>query len=79
MSLRNLLLVPIVLFPIFLISQVQVNHTITAQNAVNNILLGSGVTAENITFSGDQNQIGSFSSNGSNMPISAGVVIGQCH
>ena len=32
----------------------------TAANLVNNILLGQGVSAANITFSGNPNQIGFF-------------------
>ncbi len=57
-------------------AQIVVDPTVSAQNAVNNILLGSGVEALNITFSGDTNQIGSFLSNGSNMPINSGVIMG---
>jgi len=64
------------LWVICLSAQIQVDPTITAEDAVNNILLGAGVQAENITFSGDLNQIGSFVSNGSNMPIDSGLVLG---
>jgi len=64
-------------FSFFLsISQIQVDPTVTAEDAVNNILLGAGVVAQNITFSGDLDQIGSFDSNSSNMPIGEGVIMG---
>ncbi len=60
----------------FSYSQIQVDNSVDAEDAVNNILLGAGVNAFNITFSGDDNQIGSFNSNGSNVPLSSGIILG---
>lgn len=63
-------------FSVHSISQIIVDQTVTPEDAVNNILIGSGIVAQNITFSGDLNQIGSFEANGSNVPISEGVILG---
>jgi gliding motility-associated-like protein len=56
-------------------AQLVVDATVTPQQAVENILLGEGVIATNITFSGDQDQIGSFNSQNSNIPIATGVIM----
>jgi len=63
-------------FCLFSYSQIQVDNTVNENDAVNNILLGAGVEAFNITFSGDSNQIGSFNSNGSSVPINSGIILG---
>lgn len=73
---KCLLVLLVILFSTQVNSQIIVDQTVTPEDAVNNILLGSGVTAENITFSGDLNQIGSFSANGSNVPLGEGVILG---
>ncbi len=56
-------------------AQLIVDNTVNAEDAVQTILLGEGVEAFNITFSGDANQVGSFNSANSNIPVTTGVVI----
>ncbi|PJB14657.1 MAG: hypothetical protein CO118_07375 [Flavobacteriales bacterium CG_4_9_14_3_um_filter_32_8] len=62
-------------------AQITVSNTVPYNNAtylVNNVLLGSGVTASNITFSGQSAQIGVFHGglNGApNLGIDSGIVI----
>ncbi|MFT5010339.1 MAG: gliding motility-associated-like protein [Pseudomonadales bacterium] len=73
---KCLLVLLVISFSAHVNSQIIVDQTVTPEDAVNNILLGSGVIAENITFSGDLNQIGSFSANGSNVPLGEGVILG---
>ena len=55
--------------------QLVIDNGLTPVQAVENILLGNGVEAFNITFSGDQNQIGSFNSNNSNIGIGNGMIL----
>lgn len=57
-------------------AQLIVDETVTPEQAVEDILIGDGVQISNITFSGDANQIGSFNSENSNIPLPEGVVIG---
>jgi gliding motility-associated-like protein len=57
-------------------AQLTIDNAINANAAVQNVLLGSGVTASNITFQGDNAQIGGFTCNGCGLGISNGVVIG---
>lgn len=61
-------------------AQLIVDNTVTPEQAVLDILLGEGVDAFNITYSGDQNQIGSFDSSNSNILISDGMMMatGDC-
>ena len=73
---KCLLVLLVISFSAHVNSQIIVDQTVTPEDAVNNILLGSGVIAENITFSGDLNQIGSFIANGSNVPLGEGVILG---
>ena len=73
---KCLLVLLVISFSAHVNSQIIVDQTVTPEDAVNNILLGSGVIAENITFSGDLNQIGSFNANGSNVPLGEGVILG---
>jgi gliding motility-associated-like protein len=47
----------------------------TATDLVQNVLLGTGVTASNITFSGSANAIGSFTATGTNLGIESGVIL----
>ena len=56
-------------------AQLIIDNGLTPVQAVENILLGDGVEAFNITFSGDQNQIGSFNSNNSNIGIGNGMIL----
>jgi gliding motility-associated-like protein len=48
----------------------------TVQNLVQNILLGQGVLASNITFNGNPLQFGRFDKNGSAVGLDSGVVMG---
>ena len=61
-----------------LFSQVTVNNAVNAVDGVQNVLLGAGVTASNITFQGNNAQIGSFTCTGAcTMGISSGLVMGS--
>jgi len=75
MTARLLILYLLFLSP-DLLGQVIIDNTITEVQAVEEILLGSGIEVSNITYSGDQNQIGSFDANGSNLTIPSGVILG---
>ncbi len=57
-------------------AQLLIDNSINANAAVQNVLLGAGVTASNITFQGDNAQIGGFTCNGCGLGIGNGVVIG---
>jgi len=56
-------------------SQLVVNNTMTPQQLVQNILLGSGVTVSNIQFTGSLNAIGSFTGTSSNIGIPSGIIL----
>lgn len=62
-------------------AQVVTNNTLTPQQLVQDILLGGGVTASNITFNGvanppaNQNGRGSFTATNSNLGLASGVVL----
>lgn len=69
-----------VLFSVFVShtnAQLVVDNSVTAINAIQNILLGGGVTVLNITFTGAPEQIGSFDCVNCNLGISDGFVIGS--
>lgn len=57
-----------------LLAQITVSNSMTPQQLVQNVLLGQGVQASNITFSGDPLQIGYFSGN-SSIGISNGILL----
>ncbi|HEY8404366.1 MAG TPA: choice-of-anchor L domain-containing protein [Flavobacteriales bacterium] len=58
-------------------SQLTVDSSISAENAVQDILMGGGVEAANIVFSGNETtQIGYFECNSCGINISSGVIIG---
>ncbi|MFM7310566.1 MAG: choice-of-anchor L domain-containing protein, partial [Flavobacteriales bacterium] len=60
-----------------LCGQLVIDNAINANAAVQNVLLGAGVTASNITFQGDNAQIGSFSCGGAcGLGIANGLIIG---
>jgi gliding motility-associated-like protein len=57
-------------------AQLTTNNTLTPAQLVNNILLGGGITATNITYTGYANAIGSFSVTGpNNLGMPSGVVM----
>ncbi len=82
MYMTRLISLCIILFcSLFAHSQIIIDNTVNENTAVDDILLGSGVVASNIQFTGDANQIGSFNSNGSILPIGEGVILatGNCN
>lgn len=50
---------------------------VTPEVAVNDVLLGDGISATNITLSGQASQIGSFNCNSCGINIQSGVVLGS--
>lgn len=77
MKIKSLLLLGVLLVSFQQVfAQLTVNvGTLTPQQMVQNVLVGNGVQAYNITFSGDANQIGTFNSNGSNIALPSGIVM----
>lgn len=72
----------ILLMPILSISQISIQNTQTPSQLVQNVLLGSGVTAFNIKYNGVpasanliQPNVTYFNSNGTSFPISSGVLL----
>ncbi len=61
------------LFPAF--GQITVTTGQTPAQYVNNVLIGSGVTVSNITYTGGANQIGSFNGSATNLGFNGGVVL----
>ncbi len=62
--------------PISLWGQLTIGAGQTPQQLVQNVLLGAGVTASNITFQGDPLQIAAFTNVGpNNLPLSSGIVM----
>lgn len=80
---KNYILITIVsLLGTFGFSQISVTNTMTPTDLVNNILIGSGVTATNITVNGTvgnantiQSNATNFGQNGTAFPISGGVLL----
>ncbi|MBL7890045.1 MAG: choice-of-anchor L domain-containing protein [Bacteroidia bacterium] len=56
-------------------AQLTVNSTMTPTQLVQNVLLGSGVTASNITFSGPNTARGEFNGTASNIGFPGGVIL----
>lgn len=76
----NLFLLPFITFIAFSLgmkSQMIVNNAVNAPDGVQNILLGPGVSASNITFQGTSEQIGQFTCNGCNLGLETGLVMGS--
>jgi gliding motility-associated-like protein len=57
-------------------SQLTINNAVNSADGVQNILLGPGVTANNITFQGTDDQIGSFTCAGCGLNLGNGIIIG---
>lgn len=57
-----------------LVAQLTINNSLTPQQLVQNVLMGSGVTATNITFTGDKDAIAEFGGT-TNIGLSNGVVM----
>lgn len=81
MILRSLLLAVIAfVFPYTSSAQLVIDNTMTVEQYVSQVLLGSGVTATNITFNGAPAntvsiQVGSFNSANSNIGLPSGLIM----
>lgn len=75
MILRSILLVGTLASTGILHAQLTGSNTPTPAQLVNNILLGGGVTASNITYTGGPGGRGSFSALGTNLGLDSGVVL----
>lgn len=56
-------------------AQLVVDNSLTPQELVEDVLLGQGVVASNITFTGEASQIGYFDASNANFNITEGVVM----
>jgi gliding motility-associated-like protein len=74
---NKLLLASIVIATISIkaVAQLTVSSTQTPTQLVQNVLLGTGVTATNITYTGNVSAKGSFTSNGTNIGFTSGVIL----
>ncbi|MFM7725564.1 MAG: choice-of-anchor L domain-containing protein, partial [Flavobacteriales bacterium] len=71
-------IIVLLLFPLMRMQgQLTIDNAINANAAVQNVLLGDGVSASGITFQGDNAQIGGFDCNNCGLGIGNGVVIGS--
>jgi hypothetical protein len=81
MPIRHLFVFPTIVILSLLSSignaQLIVDNNVNATDGVQNVLLGGGVTATNITFSGVNEQIGSFNCSTCNLNIASGLVMGS--
>ena len=61
-------------------SQLVVDDNVTAQQLVQDVLVGKGVQVSNVTFTGDPIQVGRFDATQANLPLDSGVVMstGEC-
>lgn len=57
------------------VGQITVQSAQPASSLVQNVLIGNGVSAFNITYTGDPDQLGSFNAAGSNINVPSGVVM----
>lgn len=74
----RLFLIPVLLCTIFATTasaQIIINNTLTPQQLVEDVLLGEGVVATNITFTGNAQQIGTFNAMNGNFLLEEGVVM----
>ena len=73
---RLLLSLSAIFLPLFSIAQLNIDTTSTPQQLVQNILIGNGVTASNITYTGSSLSIGEFSNGDStNIGLDAGILL----
>lgn len=71
-----LAILPVLLFSFFSVkAQLTVNNTLTPTQLVQTVLLGTGVTASNITYNGVPIAIGDFNGSSSNIGLAAGVIM----
>ncbi len=73
----------IMFFAVFSYGQIVVTQTQTPDQLVNNVLVGSGVIIQNVTYNYSipdanvpQTTIGYFNNNGTSFPISEGIILG---
>ena len=71
---KRLILISLIFVPLISIGQL-ITTPSSAGNLVQNVLLGTGVTVSNITYSGSGTAIGSFTANNTNLGLASGVVI----
>lgn len=71
---KKLILISLLFVPLFSIGQL-ITSPGNASNLVQNVLLGTGVTVSNISYSGSGAAIGSFTANNTNLGLASGVVI----
>lgn len=72
---RHLLTILLALLPILSFGQLVTSAAMSPTALVQNVLLGSGVTVSNITFSGVPITIGNFDGSNTNLGIDAGIVM----
>lgn len=72
---RSLLLLTFGFLRFSLVAQVQVESGLTIEHYVNNVLLGSGIQASNITYSGGSEQLGMLTGAEDSFSISTGLVM----
>lgn len=76
---KQLLLIATQLLVMFNLVNAQLTvATETPANLVQNVLLGGGISASNITSQGSALQFGTFSGTGSNIGLTSGVVLSTC-
>lgn len=71
---KRLILISLIFAPLVSIGQL-ITTPSNASNLVQNVLLGTGVTVSNISYSGSGMAIGSFTANNTNLGLASGVVI----
>jgi gliding motility-associated-like protein len=64
----------LIISPLHLFSQLSVSQQ-NAQALVQNVLVGSGVTVSNISFTGDPRMLGSFNGSNSNIGLQSGIIM----
>lgn len=74
-NLQNIFLVLILIATVSVKAQLVTNNTLTPAQLVQTVLLGSGVTASNITYNGASIAIGDFNGSSSNIGLPAGVLM----
>ena len=72
---RSLLLLTFGFLQFSLVAQVQVESGLTIEHYVNNVLLGSGIQASNITYSGGSEQLGMLTGAEDSFSIPTGLVM----
>lgn len=72
---KNLLLLILTISQLTVASQIVVDNTITPEEIVA-LLVGTGVSYSNVTYSGEINQFGSFLENGSGIGLEDGIIMG---